>query len=137
MNQPKVSTFEDLLCELEKSPEYRRAYRRQKPLYDLVFEIITRRNELGLTQKELADRAGTHQSAISRIESGEHNPRLNTLVEIAEGLESRLEIRLVPILEFEDKDCWQTILRAEASPQAGGSRDYQEAPVGSEHVVKV
>ncbi len=97
MAKVAVSTFNDLLCELEKDPEFRREYRRQKPYYDLLLEVVRRRKELNLTQKDIAERVGTQQSAISRIESGEHNARLSTLVEIADALEARLEIRLVPL----------------------------------------
>jgi transcriptional regulator with XRE-family HTH domain len=99
-----LKTLGDLSAELHKSAEHRKQYRLQKPFYDLTLEILNRRKKLGLTQKELAKRIGTHQSAISRIESAEHNSRLGTLVQIAEALETWLEIKLVPNLHLNDED---------------------------------
>jgi transcriptional regulator with XRE-family HTH domain len=41
--------------------------------------VRTARREAGLTQKELADRMGTTQSAVARLEARGANPRLKTL----------------------------------------------------------
>jgi DNA-binding XRE family transcriptional regulator len=109
-----ASTFEDLIIELERDPEFRREDRRQKPYYDLILEIIKRRRELNLTQKELATRVGTRQSSISRIESGEHNIRLNTLIEIAEALQARVRIRLIPLFYVDDEE-YRNLVNASAS----------------------
>jgi transcriptional regulator with XRE-family HTH domain len=109
-----TSTFEDLIIELEKDPEFRREDRRQKPYYDLILEIIKRRRELNLTQKELATRVGTRQSSISRIESGEHNIRLSTLIEIAEALQARVRIRLIPLFYVDDEE-YRNLVNASAS----------------------
>ena len=46
-----------------------------------------RRAQLGLSQQELAKRMGTTASAVSRIESGRHATRAETLRRLAEGLE--------------------------------------------------
>jgi transcriptional regulator with XRE-family HTH domain len=97
-------TFDDLFAELYKDPEFRRQYRRQKPYYDLLVQIIKRRKELGLKQHELAERAGTHQSSISRIESGQHDCKLSTLIHIAESLNASIDIRLLPILDLEERE---------------------------------
>lgn len=95
MSRKDTSTLQELQLELEENSEYRQEYRKQKPYYDLVLEIIGARKRLGLTQQQLADRVGTHQSNISRIESGEHDLRLSTLVAIAEALEARVQIWLL------------------------------------------
>lgn len=44
--------------------------------------IRQKRNELGLTQSELAKRAGVSQPLIARIEAGDVDPRLSTLKRI-------------------------------------------------------
>ncbi len=77
-------------------PEFRREYEALKPEFELIESIVRRRMELRMTQKELADRLGTGQAAISRIESGNTNPTLTSLVEIAEALDSDLHIVLEP-----------------------------------------
>jgi transcriptional regulator with XRE-family HTH domain len=97
MTRQDVSTFEELFSELDKKSEFREEFRQQKPYYDLVLEVIRYRKRLGLTQQQLAERAETHQSNISRIESGEHDIRLSTLVAVAEALETTVHIRLSPI----------------------------------------
>jgi transcriptional regulator with XRE-family HTH domain len=41
--------------------------------------VIARRIRYGLTQAQLAERMGTSVPAISRLESGQHRPNLETL----------------------------------------------------------
>jgi predicted transcriptional regulator len=50
-------------------------------------DLRERRNELALTQSELADRAGVSQPLIARIEGGDVDPRLSTLRSIVTALE--------------------------------------------------
>ncbi|MEZ5333916.1 MAG: CBS domain-containing protein [Methanolobus sp.] len=45
-------------------------------------ELKQKRNDLGLTQSDLAKRAGVSQPLIARIESGDVDPRLSTLKKI-------------------------------------------------------
>ena len=47
-----------------------------------------------MTQAELAKRADTKQSNISRFESGNYNPSVEFLQKIAGALDKRLEITL-------------------------------------------
>jgi len=48
--------------------------------------VATRREALGLSQRELAKRAGISHTVISRIEGGEHSPSPKTLERLAEAL---------------------------------------------------
>jgi len=55
------------------------------------------RSSAGLTQKELAKLAGTTQSVIARLESADYEGHsLSMLIRIAEALDNRLVIDLVP-----------------------------------------
>jgi transcriptional regulator with XRE-family HTH domain len=55
------------------------------------------RNAAGLTQKELADFVGTKQPVISQLEDAEYEGHsLSMLKRIADALNQRLEIRIVP-----------------------------------------
>lgn len=48
--------------------------------------IKERREELGLTQKELAEKAGITQSFLCDIEQGRSKPSIDTAVKIANAL---------------------------------------------------
>ena len=60
----------------------------------LATNLASRRRALGLTQSELAARAGMSPSLISRIESGGQPPTVRTLVRLAEALGANLTIGL-------------------------------------------
>ena len=49
--------------------------------------VHDRREALGISQEELASRAGLHRTYISDIERGARNPSLKTLSRLADGLE--------------------------------------------------
>ena len=104
MTREGKDTFEDLFAELYQDPAFREEYRRQKPYYDILLQVVKRRKALGLTQKDVATRAGTHQSSVSRIESGEYDIRLSTLVQVAEALDTSVDIHLVPIFDLEEDE---------------------------------
>jgi transcriptional regulator with XRE-family HTH domain len=59
-------------------------------------QVVARRQDLGLSQQELAELVGTTQSAIARLESGGRPPRIDTLLRIANALDCELDIELRP-----------------------------------------
>ena len=67
--------------------------------YECAFldEFLKARSSAGITQAEVAERIGTTQSAIARLESGsgKHSPSLATLQKYAHALGCRLEVRLI------------------------------------------
>ena len=77
-----------------------RAYRNARDEYARIRELRKtnpiaahlreRRFELGLTQEQVADAAGTSHTAISRLENGTHMPQLTTLRRIAAVLDEEL-----------------------------------------------
>jgi transcriptional regulator with XRE-family HTH domain len=94
--------------------------------------VVERRRELGMTQEELAQRAGTSQSQIWRIESGDFNPTVKTLSKLEEvlgiSLTSRPEALLTPreqleewrrtgLLIMSDEDFRLAIALEESSPE--------------------
>jgi transcriptional regulator with XRE-family HTH domain len=54
------------------------------------------RRRAGLTQTELAERAGTTQSAIARLERGVGRPTMERISELVEACGLELQVRLVP-----------------------------------------
>jgi ribosome-binding protein aMBF1 (putative translation factor) len=65
------------------------------PVYELRKKILLLRLDEGLSQEELAARAGMRQSVISRIENGESEPRIETVNKIAKALNRKVKIDLV------------------------------------------
>ena len=60
-------------------------------------QIYRLRTARGLTQKELAERVGTTQSVIARLEDADYEGHsLRMLRRIATGLEAQLSVHLVP-----------------------------------------
>jgi transcriptional regulator with XRE-family HTH domain len=55
------------------------------------------RRRAGLTQAELATRAGTTQSAIARLEAGRSAPSLERVTELVRACGFDLEVMLVPL----------------------------------------
>ena len=78
-------------------PEVKQAYDALADEFSFLDEILRARTSSGLTQKELAARVGTTQSAIARLESAaaKHSPSIATLQKYARALGYRVEVRLV------------------------------------------
>ena len=78
-----------------KNPKIKTEYDKLQPEFALIQAIIDVRIKKGVTQKKLAQKIGTKQSVISRLESGKANPSVNFLKKLAKALNSHLEIRFV------------------------------------------
>lgn len=72
-------------------------YERLDKEFSFLDQFFKARAAAGLTQTEVAERIGTTQSAIARLESGggKHLPSLATLQKYAQALGCSLELRLV------------------------------------------
>ena len=79
---------------LLKNKEIKKTYDDLEPEFELVQLIIKNRLKAGLTQAELAEKIGTKQSAISRLERGADNPTVSFLRKVAEALGAELHISL-------------------------------------------
>lgn len=60
----------------------------------VIEQYVRCRKMQGITQAELAKRAGVPRSNITRFESGNYNPSLELLVRIAAALEMTLQMQL-------------------------------------------
>ncbi len=61
-------------------------------LAKIVSSIIKRRNELGYSQRELAEICGLPQSSVARIESCSVKPKIETLLKILRPLGLTLSV---------------------------------------------
>ena len=88
----------DKLPKLLEDPEFATAWEDTREEFALAREIIRTRVAAGLSQKELAEKIGTTQSVIARLESGTHTPSVSTLKRVAAATHSKLCISLEPII---------------------------------------
>src|SRR5665647_530480 len=86
--------FEDIKARLMKDEEFKVEYEKLKPRYELIAQIIDVRNQLNVTQEELALRVGTQKSNISRFESGDYNPSLDFITKIVRSLGKKIHITI-------------------------------------------
>lgn len=76
-------------------PGVRKAYEELADEFAYLDEVLKARASSGLTQAQLAERIGTTQSAIARLESGAGKPSVATLQRYADALGYRVEIKFV------------------------------------------
>lgn len=90
----KSIKYEDFKAQVLQDSVVRKEYEALEPQFSLLRQFIARRNELKLSQAQLAKRIGTEQSAVSRLESGYVNATVKTLHKVANALGTDLEISL-------------------------------------------
>ncbi len=98
---PKSNRFDDFMRELEdeahaEGPAATRELDAFGRHFELAGELSRRRKALGLTQVQLARRAGLQQSEVSRLERGESNPTWTTLQAVLDALGAAIAIVDVP-----------------------------------------
>jgi ribosome-binding protein aMBF1 (putative translation factor) len=86
-----------LFDEWDKDPEFRAAYDALEEEFARANMVIGARAYANLSQAELAERMGTSQSAIARLESGRTKPSTRTLEKLAAATGMRLRIVLEPV----------------------------------------
>ncbi len=87
MKKLKTINSESLLKKQLKNKKFREEYEALEKEFEIAKEIIKLRKEAHLTQKQLAEKAGTSQPAIARLESGEYkNLSLSFLRKVGEVL---------------------------------------------------
>lgn len=67
------------------------------PTGDILSEIIRKRNDLGISQKDLADRLNISRSRICQIETGRVNPSINQVEKIFKSMGFMLQLALTEI----------------------------------------
>ena len=80
-----------------KRADVKAEYDRLDEEFAFLDVFLKARASAGITQAQVAERIGTTQSVIARLESGrgKHSPSLATLRKYARVLGYRLEVRLV------------------------------------------
>lgn len=78
------------------SPEAAAAYEQARLRYELAEAIRARREELGWSQRQLAERAGMTQPGVARFEAGGTTPTLPLLERLASALGLAVTVSFAP-----------------------------------------
>ena len=81
---------------MRESLEYRREYERTRFANDVAVRVVKYRAEHGLSQTALAKLLGMHQSAIARLEAGDHEPSLTLLSRLSQVLGEDFSVDITP-----------------------------------------
>lgn len=81
----------DIKC----NPNLRKTYQDQDEALEFAITVVKLRDELGWSQRKLAEELGKTQSTIARIENGDSKPNLDTMEAIAAVTNKKLKIAYV------------------------------------------
>ena len=90
------TSYEDFASPRRSSDEYRQGHAEAERAYSLGKAVRDRRLALGLSQTELAARAGMTQPALSRLEAGGVIPTIPLLDRISAALDADLIVEIAP-----------------------------------------
>jgi DNA-binding XRE family transcriptional regulator len=88
-------TLSRMKADLMADQEFCREYKNFEEEFTVAAQLIEARMKAKMTQEEVAQRMGTTQSVVARLESGQPQPSLRSLRRYALAVGGRLEIRLV------------------------------------------
>lgn len=87
-----LTTWEEVEKKLMSNEKYRKVYEKMKPQYELANSLIRIRLDKKLSQKKLAEKIGTKQPVISRLENMTSKPSLSLLEKISQALDVKLRV---------------------------------------------
>lgn len=92
MNKNNITNFQDHLKKELKSKQFKKYFDEYGKQLEIAYLIAQKRKQAKISQKELAQKIGTTQSNIARMEAGNQNFSMITLEKIAEALKSELKV---------------------------------------------
>ena len=96
----KSVSFDEVWGELKnEDEESRRVFQTAEDTAKLINRLSGERIRQGLTQEELAGKAGLKQSAVARLENMKSIPRLDTMLKVAYALGLELTLETKPSTE--------------------------------------
>jgi transcriptional regulator with XRE-family HTH domain len=96
-------TFEEDLRKELQDPEAARYFGAARANSSFALTLALARKRLGVTQQELAERAGVSQSYIAKLEGGEANPTLGRVGSLLAVLGLSLTTDVAPLLPYAEK----------------------------------
>lgn len=89
-----MKTLKNLKAALLADADTRAAYDALADEFGMARELVAARARAGLTQAEVAERMGTTQSVIARLEGGGRQPSMRTVQRYAKAIGCRAVVRL-------------------------------------------
>jgi ribosome-binding protein aMBF1 (putative translation factor) len=96
MTPAHMKTANDSLKKRLRDPEFRQAWERTALARAVALRLVEYRAENGLSQSALARKLQMQQPAIARLEAGDHNPSMETLMRLSKGLGIDFHIDITP-----------------------------------------
>ena len=92
--KPQIKMAQPFFDKMLRDPEIRLHYEKEKAKTQIAYSVKAARTRAGLTQEELAEKIGTTQSVIARLEGGndKRTPSLDLLARIASACDAELEL---------------------------------------------
>ena len=91
----KKTNFDRYLDEQLKDPTFAARFKEAGEAWDVAMQLAALRKESGLSQKELAQRAGTSQQQISRLESPDYTGHsLSMLRRVAQVMGASVRVQI-------------------------------------------
>jgi predicted transcriptional regulator len=90
-----MTSHKTLKERLLNDPNVKAEYDRLGPVYEVVGAMVEARHDAGLTQKDVAERMGTTQSVIARLENAHHLPTLEFVARYASAIGRKVDIQFI------------------------------------------
>lgn len=90
-------TFDALVAEEQlANPSFRAEWQRLAPAREFAATLLRYRAEHKLSQRALAKKLGVSQPRVVRLESGEHNPEIDTIINAVRSLGIEFVLDVAP-----------------------------------------
>ncbi len=95
MKLSELKTNDEILQEELQDPEFRAEWERTALARAVALAIVRYRGDHVLSQRDLAERLGMKQPQVARLELGEVNPSMDTLMRVSGqlGIEFTIDVR--------------------------------------------
>jgi DNA-binding XRE family transcriptional regulator len=121
-------SFEQVLAEEQLAdPGFREDWQRTAPARALSIALLRYRADKDLTQRELAAELGVSQPRVAKLESGEHNPSIDTIINVVKRLGIEFALDVAPA------DCKPSFVNARALKAGAVEHDEVSLVVASSH----
>jgi len=119
----RTKTFGEIIGqELNEDPGFRAEWQRLAPARELAAAILRFRADNGLSQRRLAERLGVSQPRVVKLESGEHNPDVDTIIQVVRTLGIEFCLDIAPAAR-------KTKLMTKHAQEVGGCVEHHDVRV--------